>query len=96
MPYKPKKQTLATLARSRGLEILAGEILAADPACADLDRRAADFVNLDRQIPTAAEALLGAGHILAEQFSERAELRQRSVITLLWRRLPWRQQHEWL
>jgi uncharacterized protein len=77
LPYKPKKQTLATLARSRGLEILAGEILAADPACADLDRRAADFVNLDRQIPTAAEALLGAGHILAEQFSERAELRQK-------------------
>ncbi len=77
LPYKPKKQTLATLARSRGLEILASEILAADPACADLDRRAADFVNLDRQIPTAADALLGAGHILAEQFSERAELRQK-------------------
>jgi uncharacterized protein len=77
LPYKPKKQTLATLARSRGLEILANEILAADPACADLDRRAADFVNLDRQIPTAADALLGAGHILAEQFSERAELRQK-------------------
>ena len=27
-------------------------------------------------MPTAADALLGAGHILAEQFSERAELRQ--------------------
>ena len=38
LPYKPKKQTLATLARSRGLEILADEILAADPACTDLDR----------------------------------------------------------
>ena len=27
-------------------------------------------------MPTAADALLGAGHILAEQFSERADLRQ--------------------
>ena len=77
LPFKPKKQTLATLARSRGLESLAREILEADPACADLDARAADFVNPDRQIPTVADALLGAGHILAEQFSEQAELRQR-------------------
>lgn len=77
LPYKPKKQTLATLARSRGLEELAQEILAAAPACADLDARARDFANPDRQVPTGADALLGAGHILAEQFSERADLRQR-------------------
>ncbi len=76
LPYKPKKQTLATLARSRGLEVLAREILEASPACDDLDKRAADFVNTDRQVPTPADALLGAGHILAEQFSEQAELRQ--------------------
>ena len=77
LPYKPKKQTLATLARSRGLEELAQEILDAAPACADLDARARDFVSTDRQVPTGADALLGAGHILAEQFSERADLRQR-------------------
>ncbi len=77
LPYKPKKQTLATLARSRGLETLADEIIEARPECTDLDARAADFVNPDRQVPTAADALLGAGHILAERFSERAELRQR-------------------
>ncbi|MBN2217344.1 MAG: helix-hairpin-helix domain-containing protein [Pirellulales bacterium] len=77
LPFKPKKQTLATLARSRGLEPLAHEILAAAPMCADLDQRAADFVNPDKGVATAADALLGAGHILAEQFSERADLRQR-------------------
>lgn len=77
LPYKPKKQTLSTQARSRGLELLAREILEAAPGCADLDARAADFANPDRQVPTAADALLGAGHILAEQFSEQAELRQR-------------------
>ncbi len=77
LPYKPKKQTLATVARSRGLEPLAGEILAAEKSCEDLDSRAADFANPDRGVPTAADALLGAGHIIAEQFSERADLRQR-------------------
>ncbi len=77
LPYKPKKQTLATLARTRGLEELAHEILAAAPTCVDLDARARDFANPDRQVPTGADALLGAGHILAEEFSERADLRQR-------------------
>lgn len=77
LPYKPKKMSLATLARSRGLEQLAGEIFEAAPACADLDARAADFVSTDRQVPTAADALLGAGHVLAEQISELAELRQK-------------------
>jgi uncharacterized protein len=77
LPYKPKKQTLATTARTRGLEPLAQEILSADPACANLDGRAADFVNLDRQVPSPADALLGAGHVIAEQISERADLRQR-------------------
>ena len=75
LPYKPKKQTLATQARERGLEKLAEEILAADPACADLDVRARDFVNPDKKVINGADALLGAGHILAELFSERADLR---------------------
>jgi uncharacterized protein len=75
LPFKPKKQTLATAARSRGLELLAAEILAGTISADALDARAADFANPDRQIPTAADALLGAGHILAEQFSENAELR---------------------
>ncbi len=77
LPFKPKKQTLATLARSRGLEPLAREILEAAPTCLDLDARAADFISVDRHVPTAADALLGAGHILAEQISEQAELRGR-------------------
>lgn len=76
LPFKPKKQTRATLARERGLEKLANEILAAAPACSDLDARAAEFVNPDREVQTAADALLGAGHILSERFSERADLRR--------------------
>lgn len=77
LPFKPKKQTLATTARERGLDHLAEEILNQDPIAADLDRRAADYVNPDKQVTSGADALLGAGHILAELFSENAELRQR-------------------
>lgn len=78
LPFKPKKQTRGSAARERGLEPLANEILGADPVCADLDRRAADFVHPEKEVATAADALLGAGHILAEKFSERADLRQRT------------------
>ena len=77
LPFKPKKQTLATLARERALEPLAAEILDGSPSAANLDARAQDFVNPDKQIGTAADALLGVGHILAEDFSERADLRGR-------------------
>lgn len=77
LPFKPKKQTLATVARERGLDHLAEEILQQDPIAADLDRRAGDYVNPDKQVTSGADALLGAGHILAEMFSENAELRQR-------------------
>ncbi|HTU25641.1 MAG TPA: Tex-like N-terminal domain-containing protein [Pirellulales bacterium] len=77
LPFKPKKQTLATLARERGLEPLAEEVLSASPMAANLDARAAEFVATDRGVTSPADALLGVGHILAEIFSERADLRQR-------------------
>lgn len=77
LPYKPKKQTLATIARQRGLEPFAHEILEAATMAADLDRRAADFVCSDRQLNSVAEVLHGVGHLLAERFSEKSEVRSR-------------------
>ncbi len=76
LPFKPRKLSLAEIARQRRLEPLAREILAADPSAADLDKRAADFVDADGQVATAADALLGVGHILADVFAERADVRQ--------------------
>ena len=80
LPFKPKKQTLATAARERGLEPLALQVLSADPRCADLDARAAEFLDAgvieeSKKLTSAAEVLLGVGHILAEIFSERADVR---------------------
>jgi uncharacterized protein len=76
LPYRPKKQTLATQAREQGLGPLADEILKRVVSREDLEGRAADFVNEDKKVPDVATALLGAGHILAELFSEDAEVRQ--------------------
>src|SRR5215470_5251880 len=51
LPFKPKKQSLALKAQEQGLAPLAEEILSADKACADLDARAADFINTDKAVP---------------------------------------------
>jgi transcriptional accessory protein Tex/SPT6 len=77
LPFKPKKQTLATIARERQLEPLAAEVLSGAESALDLDARARDFINPDKQVNTVADALLGVGHILAEDFAERADLRER-------------------
>lgn len=76
LPYKPKKQSLASKAREQGLGPLAEEILADAPECRDLDARARDFVSEDKKVLEPALALIGAGHLLAERFSEDAEVRK--------------------
>jgi uncharacterized protein len=77
LPYKPKKQTLATTARQRGLEPLAREVLEADPAAADLPARAASLVAPEHDLHNVDDVLAGVRHIIAEWFSERADARGR-------------------
>jgi uncharacterized protein len=77
LPFKPKKQTLATAAREKGLEPLAAQILAADPAAADLQARAAEFISTEKGLASTDDVLGGVRHILAEQFSERPDVRGR-------------------
>ena len=75
LPFKPKKQTLAEVARRRGLEPLADEMLSGQVLGGDLEKRLADFVSEDNELPSNADVLLGVGHLLAENFIERADLR---------------------
>ncbi|MCH7728164.1 MAG: helix-hairpin-helix domain-containing protein, partial [Planctomycetes bacterium] len=77
LPFKPKKQTLATLARRRGLEPLANEIHEGTTLAENLAARAAEFVRVDRQVSSVDEVMQGVGHLLAERFGERADLRDR-------------------
>ncbi|MFE0643616.1 Tex family protein [Streptomyces sp. NPDC058877] len=72
LPFKPKRRTKAQIAREAGLEPLA-EGLLADPSVAP-EAAAAAFVDADRGVADAAAALEGARAILAEKFSEDADL----------------------
>ena len=78
LPYKPKKQSLAGRARQQGLEPLADEIVNSVIAEAELEKRAEQFVDADKEAPDVASVLVGAGHILAERYAEDAELRRRA------------------
>lgn len=77
LPYKPKKQTLATIAREKGLEPLAIDIVDAVDATKDLLARASEFISAEKELPSTAEVLAGVGHLIAERFGENGELRGR-------------------
>jgi len=83
LPFKAKKRTLATAARERGLEPLAQAIWNRDPAVANLQEFAATMINPEKELPTPAEVLAGAGHILAEQIAETADCRS-AVRAIIW------------
>src|SRR5437016_205081 len=66
LPYKPKKRTLATAAREKGLEPLAVAIWNADAVVADLAAVLPTLINPEQGLNAVEEVLLGAQHILAE------------------------------
>ena len=76
LPYKPKRRTKATIAREKGLEPLALYLWAQQPGPDPLEALAATFVSEEKGVATAAEALEGARHIVAEMISEDADLRK--------------------
>ena len=75
LPYKPKRRTKATIARERGLEPLADIIAAQELTSGTPEEAALPFVNPEHDVPDAAAALDGAGHILAERLSDNADAR---------------------
>jgi protein Tex len=78
LPYKPKRRTRATIAREKGLEPLAEWIKALNQPNvpeADLGLEAAKYIDLEKGVKTAEEAIAGASDILAEETADRADLR---------------------
>ena len=75
LPYKPKRRTRATMAIERGLEPLANE-LQKQYSC-NISQMSAKYVNPDKGVNTAEEALAGARDIIAERVSENAQARNR-------------------
>lgn len=76
LPYRPKRQSRATQARERGLEPLADSIWSGGVPQADLEQNAQGFLNPERDVNTAEDALRGAADILAERIGENADFRQ--------------------
>ena len=76
-PYRPKRRTRASIARERGLEPLAAAILAARASSPALEALAKPYIDPERGVETAEDALAGAGDIIAEDLSDDADLRGR-------------------
>ena len=75
-PYKQKKKTRAGVAIERGLQPLAEAILAQDKAF-DVYAEAAKYIDEEKGVSTAEEAVAGAKDIIAEIVSDDANVRKK-------------------
>ena len=71
LPYKPKRKTKASMAREKGLEPLAEQLLAQQ------EFNEQEFVDENKWVKDGEEALEGARHIIAEWINEDALIRDR-------------------
>lgn len=74
-PYRPKRRTRATVAKEKGLEPLAN-ILMLQRTKNSMLEEADSYINIEKEVATAEEALAGAMDIVAEAISDEAEYRQ--------------------
>ena len=73
-PYKPKRRTRATIAKEKGLEPLAN-VIALQMIHTPLEAEAEKYVNPEKEVHSAEEAVAGAKDILAEAVSDEADYR---------------------
>ncbi len=73
LPYKPKRKTRASMAKEKGLEPLALQIL--EQGRLDLEKTGKQFINEEKGVKNLEEALAGARDIIAEHINEHAETR---------------------
>ncbi|HOQ07723.1 MAG TPA: Tex family protein [Clostridiales bacterium] len=83
-PFRPKRRTRASIAREKGLEPLAEIIFRQDMFSGDIYETAQRFVDPEKGVNSADEALAGAMDIIAENISDDAEIRK-SVRKLFFR-----------
>ena len=73
-PFRPKRRTRASVAKEKGLDGLAGFILAQETG-EPLEKEAAKYVSEEKGVESAADALQGAKDIIAEAISDEADYR---------------------
>ena len=76
-PFRPKRRTRATIAKEKGLEPLALQLLMQNEKKKTPEQIAEAFIQPEKGVETAEEALQGARDILAEQFSDDADVRKK-------------------
>ncbi|KAA3610401.1 MAG: RNA-binding transcriptional accessory protein [Calditrichaeota bacterium] len=76
LPYKPKKRTKATIAKEKGLQPLAELILAQEETNGIPEDFAREYINEEKEVSSAEDALQGARDIIAEIISEDADVRK--------------------
>ncbi|WP_280145741.1 Tex family protein [Bacillus amyloliquefaciens] len=74
-PFKQKRKTKATVAKSKGLEPLADYILSL-PKENRLHEIADQYISEEKEVATREEAIEGAKHIIAEQISDDPHFRK--------------------
>ena len=75
LPFRPKRRTRATVAKEKGLKPLAAHIF--EQGDMDVEAEAAAFIDLEKGVVSAEEALAGARDIIAEWVSEDQRARER-------------------
>lgn len=76
-PFRPKRKTRASVAKAKGLEPLAEEILLGQKSNQIPLVLAEKYVDAEKGVETAQDALQGALDIIAETVSDNAEVRKR-------------------
>ncbi len=74
-PYKQKRRTKAMIAIENGLEPLADQIMMQTNEA--IEQTAQNYINPEKEVNTAEDALEGAKFILAERVSEDASMREK-------------------
>jgi len=75
-PYRPKRKTRASVAKEKGLEPLANRILLQQDKNGDPADFASEYINEEKGVSTAEDALAGAMDIIAENISDNADYRK--------------------
>ena len=74
-PFKPKRKTRASIAKEKGLEPFAIEILLQDSKF-DPNLSAEKYVNTEKGVDSVEDAINGAKDIIAEQISDNSKIRK--------------------
>lgn len=75
-PYRPKRKTRASVAKEKGLEPLAQLLFNQEQKSKTPLELASDFIDEEKEVLTAEDALQGAMDIIAEQISDESQTRK--------------------